>query len=437
MCADVTTAPVPALAPEPHVRSRYAADNLGRMRRRPPLEGDLRVDLCVIGGGLAGLSTAIEAAERGLSVAVVEARRIGWGASGRNGGQLLNGFAAGTDRLIAKVGEDKARTMWRMSVEALDLVRDRISRHKIDCDFAEGVLMAALKPRHMRGLEAELARERAWGYDRSELIPAAHIREHVGSPRYIGGMLDRGAGHLDPLAYALGLARVAEEAGVRIFEETSATALHRGAPPRVETPHGSITADAVVAAANHENGRLIPEVRWKVMPVGTYVLATEPLDPALAERLLPGRVAVSDCKFALNYFRLAGDRRMLFGGRVSYSTLEPLNLDTAMRRTMIGIFPDLADVPTAEVWGGFVDITHDRTPHFAAVTPEILVLQGFSGHGLAATALAGRLAAEAVTGDRSRFDLFHGLRHIDFPGGWARTPLLVATMAWFRLRDML
>ncbi|MEN2978504.1 FAD-binding oxidoreductase [Tistrella bauzanensis] len=444
--ASIPMSSVPPLPPEPHARSRYAAANLGRMRRRSPLDGDLVVDLCVIGGGLTGLSAALDAAERGMRVALIEARRVGWGASGRNGGQVLSGFSSGTDRLVAKVGEDTAREMWQMTVDALDLVRARIAAHGIDCDLADGVLTAAVKPRHLRDLEAEMARERRWGYDRSELIPADRIRDHVGSARYVGGMLDHGAAHLDPLAYAIGLAGAAEAAGAQIFEETSATAIGRPATTspagpvgrfRVETQSGAITASHVVVAANAENGRLVPEVRHKVMPVGTYVLATEPLDPALAHRLLPGNVAVSDCNFVLDYFRLSGDRRMLFGGKVSYSGRPPLNLERSMRRSMLAVFPELATVPTSEVWGGVVDITHDRTPHFTEVVPGLIVLQGFSGHGLALTALAGRLAVEAMAGDRRRFDLFDRLRHIDFPGGWARMPLLVLAMGWYRLRDMM
>jgi gamma-glutamylputrescine oxidase len=419
-------------------RNSYYAATTSRSQRHAPLSGAIRCDVAIVGGGLAGLSAALDLRERGLDVAVLEARELGAGASGRNGGQAIHGLACGQDVIEAQLGLADARRVWDMSIEALDLLRERIARHAIACDWRDGFLGVATSPKKARALDAwadDL--ERNYGYPLTR-IPAAELPRWIASPRYHGAIHDPRSGHLHPLKYCLGLADAAQRAGVRLHEGSEVVAIEHGRPVRLRTATGEVVADQALLAANVYLDGLAPQLARRIMPVGTYIVCTEPLDRALADALVPTRSAVCDTDFVLDYFRTTDDDCMLFGGRVSYSTRTPGDLVESMRRRMVATFPQLAGARIRHAWGGFVDITMNRAPDFGRLAANVYYLQGFSGHGLALTGLAGRLVAEAMTADAGRFDLFARLRHRPFPGGdLLRTPALVLGMAWYRLKDLL
>jgi gamma-glutamylputrescine oxidase len=428
------------IANQPHEPSWYAA-TANDPHVYDSLEGAFEADVCVIGAGLTGISAALNLAERGLSVVVLEASKVGWGASGRNGGQIIAGYACGIDTFAAQLSEPEVQQVWRMGQETIDIVRHRVEKHAIDCDLRFGYLHAGNKPRDERALLA--ARDEAvkrFGYDRFTWVPKAEMGRYIQSGRYIGGLHDPDSGHLHPLNYTLGLARAAREAGVRIFENSQVTRLEQAAAGKhqASTARGHVTAKFVVLACNVYLGELAPATARKIMPVGTYVIATEPLGEARGQALMPADAAICDSRFVLDYFRMSPDRRLLWGGKVSYSTRQPPNLPQAMRRDMLKTFPQLADVRIDHAWGGFVDITMNRAPHFGRLAPTVYFAQGFSGHGVNTTGLAGQLIAEAIVGQAGRFDIFAKLEHRDFPGGETlRMPALVLAMAWFRLRDWL
>jgi len=421
-----------------HVRSYYAA-SANPAPLRAPLRGDTTADVCVIGGGIAGCSTALHLAERGYRVVLLEGRRIAWGASGRSGGQAIFGFAAGQDKLIAQVGKETARRMFDVSVEALDLLKERVARHAIDCDLHWGQMHVAIKPRHETELKAwreELAEQ--YGYRSLRWLERAELRSVLATDRYSGGLLDSRSGHLHPLNYTLGLAAAAEAAGAMIFEGSQVTHLQHGDTVVAHTGAGRVRARQVALCCNAYIDDLSPKLRARIMPVGTYIVATEPLGRARMQALMRENFAVTDVNWVLDYFRRSADHRLLFGGRVSYSGLDPLNTARATRTRMVKVFPQLADAKVDYSWGGYVDITMSRAPDFGRVAPNVYYLQGFSGHGIALTGMAGKLVAETIAGQSERFDMFARLQHREFPGGRAlRTPALVLAMLWFRLKDLL
>lgn len=424
--------------------SYYAATAL-RTQAFPALAGDVDCDVAVVGGGLAGLSAALDLRRSGHSVVLLEAREVGSGASGRNGGQAIHGLACEQGTVEAQLGLAEARRIWAMSIDALDLLRQRMAEHHIDCEWQDGYLGLATSVRKGQALAAWADRmEAVYGYA-LERIAAADVGRWIASPRYHSGIHDPRSGHLHPLKYTLGLARAAAAAGVQIHEQTPVTALVQGAAPLLRTAAGAVRARMVLLAGGVYLQGLAPTLAPRIMPVGTYIACSEVLDPALARSLIPSRAAVCDTNFVLDYFRPTPDHRLLYGGRVSYSTLTPSNMAQRMRQRMVRTFPQLAAAGVEYAWGGFVDISMNRAPDFGRLpaaahgAPQnIYYLQGFSGHGLALTGLAGRLVAEAMAGDAARFDTFARLRHRAFPGGrLLRMPALVLGMAWYRLRDML
>ncbi|AXK39240.1 NAD(P)/FAD-dependent oxidoreductase [Crenobacter cavernae] len=425
-------------AGQEHVDSWYAA-SAGPFKERASLTESLAADVCVVGAGYTGLSAALELAERGYRVVVLEGARVGWGASGRNGGQVLSDLACGMDLVRDELGQEAAREVWNMTREAVDLVGQRCAKHKIDAELVWGYFHAALKDRQLREQAAwQEDAARHYGYDRFELIGKNRLPEMVNSERYVGGLYEPDAGHIHPLKYALGLARAAEAAGVRIFENSAVTEIVPGATVRVKVGQLEVRAESVVLAGNTYLGKLVPELDKKIMPVGTYIIATEPLGEGRARSLIPKNLAVCDANFVLDYFRFTRDTRMLFGGRVSYTGMTPVGLRETMRRSMLKVFPSLENVKIEYDWGGFVDITMSRAPHFGRVKPNVFFAQGFSGHGVALTGLAGRLMAEAINGEAERFDLFARLSHHSFPGGsLLRTPALLMATSYYRLRDYL
>jgi gamma-glutamylputrescine oxidase len=404
----------------------------------PTLDGEIEADICVIGGGLTGVSAALNLSERGYSVVLLEAERIGHGASGRNGGQLVNGFSCDMHRIRTEVGLEASRTFWAMGLEALAEVDARIDRHSIACDRRSGYLFAALNTRQMRGLE-EMQEEWStlYGYDRMTLVPRNAVGEWVGTDLYHGGLSDPGGGQIHPLNYLQGLARAALASGARFLEQSPVSRLERGPRPVAHTKTGSVRARFVVLAGNAYLCGLVPETRSRLARVSSFVGVTEPLAPDLAARLMPANVAVADCNAALDYYRLTEDNRLLFGAGAGYAGREPLALRRYLGERIRRVFPDLAGIPLPHAWSGHIGITVSRIPDFGRIDPTIYHAQGFSGHGVALTGLAGKLIAEAIDGDAGRFDMFADIKHRNFPGGPLRTPALVLAMAYYKLKDRL
>lgn len=422
-------------------RSYYEA-SVQRLALRATLSEALRVDVVVVGAGFAGLSSAIELAQRGLKVAVLEADRVCSGASGRNGGQAIVGFASGQEPYEHQLGAADARRAWDMSLESIGLLDGYIERFAIECDRVHGYLHVADSPRKARALRADIeTTQQRYGFATTWLTGDA-MHEHIRSPRYCAAAHEPVSGHLHPLKFGLGLARAAESLGVRIFERSPVLRLERGSVVRAVTALGSVQADFCVLAGNYtlaEYGPAVaPDIGERIMPVGTYIIGTAPVAPAVRQALLPSNVAVCDNNFVLDYFRFSADHRMLFGGRVSYTTATPAHLQATMQRRLGLVFPALADTPVEFVWGGFVDISMNRAPDFGRLGSNVYYLQGFSGHGVAATLLGGRLVGEAISGQADRFDVFARLRHRDFPGGrHLRVPTLVLGTLYHRLMDYL
>ncbi|MCL4674982.1 MAG: FAD-binding oxidoreductase [Pararhodobacter sp.] len=405
----------------------------------PAAQGDLDCDVCVIGGGFTGLSAALHLAGRGYDVILLEAQRIGFGASGRNGGQVGTGQRLDQDALEGMVGKTVARALWDLGLESVALTRALARQHAPDAGFADGIIHAAHKPRYVpeaRAYAEKLARD--YGYDKIRPLDRAQMRALVGSPLYHGGDIDMGAGHLDPLRYAFGLARAAQAAGVRIFEGSRVTALTKADPARVETDAARITARFVALGCNGYLGRLEPTVAARVMPINNFVVATRPMSDTERDAVIRGNHAVADTKFVVNYFRFSPDNRLLFGGTESYGYRFPADIAAKVRRPMEQIFPQLKGIEITHAWGGTLGISLNRMPHFARLSGNVLSASGYSGHGVAMATLGGKLLAEAIGGQAERFDLMAQVPTPAFPGGASlRWPLLVAAMLWFSLRDRL
>jgi gamma-glutamylputrescine oxidase len=420
-----------------HVRSWYAA-SAPDFPAQAALEGTLQADVCILGAGIVGLSTAIELAEAGLSVVVLEAQCVGWGASGRSGGQAIFGFGCDQSKITQAVGLADSKRLFDWSLEGLELIKQRCTQYGIDCDWRDIHAHMPIKPRHITELKS-------WQHDLAENFDyplqwwdREQLQAVMPNQRYLGALVDPNSGHLHPLKYTQGLAHAALGLGVRIFEQSKVTQLLRGDRPVFKTAHGQVQCDFAVLAGNAYVHGIAPELDDKIMPVGTYIGATEPLGEARAKALISNDMAVADVNWALDYFRMSADHRLLFGGRASYSTLPPPNLSGTLRRRMTRVFPILEGVRMDYVWGGYVDISLNRAPHWGRLGSNVFFAQGFSGHGIAATGLAGRIMAEAIRGQAARLDVFSRIPHRNFPGGRAlRTPLLVAAMAWFKLRDAL
>lgn len=422
----------------PHPDSYYAATAIG-LEDRPRLTESLSCDVCVVGGGYTGLSAALNLAERGYATVLLEAERVGWGASGRNGGQVGSGQRRDQEWLEARLGETAARQLWDLAQEARATVEDRVVRHRIDCDFKPGVLYAAYKSGDVEDLH-EGAEHLAgkYGYELEVPLSKAEVAERLGTDIYHGGALDHGAAHLHPLNYALGLARAADEAGARLFEGSRVTVLRPGNPTVLATGAGEVRARAVVIACNGYLENLESRIAGTIMPINNFILTTEPLGEAGGRALIRDDVAVSDTKFVVDYYRLTADHRLLFGGGETYRRRFPADIKGFVRRTMLKVYPQLAETRIDYAWGGTLAITMNRLPSFGRLDSDIFYAQGYSGNGVALASLAGKLIAEAVSGTAERFDVFARVPSPSFPGGTLlRWPGLVAGMLYYSLRDKL
>lgn len=403
----------------------------------PPLSGDVTADVCVIGAGYTGLSAAIELAEAGYKVVVLEAETVGFGASGRNGGQICTGFSSGQSKIEAQIGKDDARRCFALAEESKVWLKDRIAKHAIDCDLNWGYIHAIPKASQFDGLKEWKDELDGLGYSGTQILTKTELEERLGTRAYHGALRESGAGHLHPLNYCLGLARAATAAGAVIHEKSRVIDIDSGAHPSARTAAGTVRARFMVIAGNAYLGRTVPKLYGKIMPVGSYIIATEPLGENRARALIRDGEAVANTNFIVDYFRLTADTRLLFGGRASYSTLEPPNLGAYMRPRMTSVFPQLRDVKIDFAWGGYIAITYNRIPDCGRLSPTVYYAHGYSGQGLALAGIYGKLMAEAIRGTAERFDLLARIRHMPFPGGPIRTPMLVAAMLYYRLRDAL
>ena len=405
---------------------------------RPALRGAARADVCIVGAGYTGLRAALWLAEAGRRVIVLDAHRVGFGASGRNGGQVSSGFNRGQRELAATMGAGPARAVWDLSQAAKDDLRALLAAHAPEATYRPGVVEAVYAPRDVAKLHEEAAfLAQSYGYDAITPLDRDALRGIVRSEAYAGGWLDDGAGHIHPLRYVLGLARAAEAAGAVIHDGSEVHHIAHGTPAKVQTGRGHVMADHVILAGNGYLPNIARPVAARVMPINSFICATEPLGE-LADTVLTRDVAVADSRFVVNYYRLSEDRRLLFGGRASYRLGFPEDMGSALLDRMQVLFPQLKGVRASHVWGGTLGITMTRLPALQRVGPNVLSAAGYSGQGVALSGFCGKLMAQAIAGQAEGFDAMTALPVPDFPGGAAfRAPLLTLAMSWYSLRDRL
>lgn len=421
----------------PYPQSYYAA-SANPVPQRPELVGETETDICIIGAGYTGLSTALFLLENGFKVTIVEAAKVGFGASGRNGGQIVNSYSRDIDVIERTVDPKQAQLLGQMAFEGGRIIRERIAKYNIQCDLKDGGVFAAITPKQMGHLESQKKLWERYGHTQLELLDAKRIREVVSTENYIGGMLDMSGGHIHPLNLALGEAAAVESLGGIIHEQSPAIRVERGANPVVHTPKGRVKAKFVVVAGNAYLGNLLPELASKSMPCGTQVITTEPLSEEMAKSLLPQDYCVEDCNYLLDYYRLTGDNRLIYGGGVVYGARDPANIEAIIRPKMLKTFSQLKNVKIDYAWTGNFLLTLSRLPQVGRIGDNIYYSQGCSGHGVTYTHLAGKVLAEALRGQAERFDAFASLPHYPFPGGRLFQVPFSAIGAWYySLRDKL
>jgi gamma-glutamylputrescine oxidase len=423
---------------QPHIDSWYAASTNIDIDF-PTLKGEEQADVCIIGGGYTGLSSAIHLRDLGYSVIVLEANKVGWGASGRNGGHVGTGQRSDQHTLEKMVGQDHARELWQLGLEAVDTVTGLINRFNIDCELKEGNLHVASKADETAELKEEVEHLQShYGYDKIRYVDKPELTEMTSGQGFHGGTLDMGCKHLHPLQYARGLAKAASELGASIFENSQVTSYTEGSEVRVKTEQGEVRARYLIVACNGYLEKLEPRTAGRIMPINNYMLATEPLPEQIARRLIRDDASMSDSLFVINYWKLSADNRLLFGGGESYSRRFPADIGRFVQKYMLRIYPELADTPIDYGWGGTLAITLNRMPDFGRLSSQVFYAHGYSGHGVPTATLAGKLLAEVISGTAERFDVMANVPSRQFPGGTLlRWPGLVAGMLFYSLRDRL
>ncbi len=405
---------------------------------RPTLEGTLEADICVVGAGFSGLSAALTLVEKGYSVIVLEGERIGFGASGRNGGQIVNGYSRDIGTIARRYGPDKAAKLGAMSLEGGHIIRERVAKYDIACDLRQGGFFAAFTEKQIREMEAHKATWEKHGHTGLQMVSKAEVHRYARSDRYVGGMIDTLGGHFHPLNYALGEAAVIERLGGRIFENSRVLKIDTGASPSVQTAKGSVKAKYVLVCGNAYLGETLPEVSSRMMPVSSQVLTTEPLDARLLESLLPADYCVEDANYVLDYYRRTADNRLLYGGGINYGGRDPKDIVAYIQPNLVKTFPQLAGVKIDFAWSGNFALTLTRIPHIGRLSPTVYFSHGDSGHGVTTTQLLGKILGEAVSGQAERFDVWASLPNLPFPGGKTfRVPLTMLGAWWYGLRDRL
>ncbi|KAA0014208.1 FAD-binding oxidoreductase [Billgrantia pellis] len=420
-----------------HVTSYYAA-TANPSPERPALEGSVECDVCVVGAGFTGISAALHLAEQGHEVVVLEAARVGFGASGRNGGQIVNSYSRDMDVIEARYGADTARALGDMAFEGNRIIRNRIEQHCIECDLKEGNLFAACNAKQLQGLREHKALWERYGHRELELLEGETCQREIVSERYVGALVDHSGGHLHPLNLILGEAAAFEARGGRIHERTPVLEVRHGETVTLRTSRGNVRARRVVMAGNAYLQGVMPELESKSMPCGTQIIATEPLPEVLRRELIPHDMAVEDCNYLLDYFRFTGDGRLLYGGGVNYGGQDPADIAGVIRPKMLKTFPQMTDVRIDYAWSGNFLMTLSRLPQFGRLNDNVYYAQGYSGHGVTCAHLAGRLIAEVMRGEAERFDAFAGLPHLPFPGGrLLRVPFSAMGAWYYAMRDRL
>ena len=419
-----------------HTDSYYAA-SANPAPQRPALEGTIEADVCVIGGGFSGLSAALHLSKQGRHVTLLEGAKIGWGASGRNGGQIVNGLNASLDTIGKRYGSETADFVGGLVQEGAGIIRSNIETHNIQCDLKSKNIYVAFNARQMRDLEAKQALWKRHGMDEHEMLDKAALQQHVGTDIYCGGMLDHSGGHLHPLNLALGEAAALEKLGGTIYEQTRVTRIDDiETQPIVITDFGSVKCKTLVICGNAYLGKSVPALAPRVMPVSTQVMATEPLPEELASRLLPTDSCIEDVRYILDYYRLSADRRLLFGGGTVYGGSDPRDVEAKLRPNMEKVFPELKGVKVTHAWSGNFALSFSRVPQLGRLGPQTYFAMGYSGHGVTGSHLFGRLLSEAISGNTERFDRFAALPWYPFPGGQRfRAPYSTVGSWWYGLRD--
>lgn len=421
-----------------HTGSYYAA-TANWQTDYPVLQGRVTADVCIVGGGFSGVSSALHLAERGYSVVLIEANRIAWGATGRNGGQVIGGIGHRPEQFQREIGQEGVRSIREMGVECVDIIRERVAKYQIDCDLTWGFCDVALKQRHVDDLIAYKEAQEARGYPHKlRLLNAEETQALVKSERYCGGLLDEtGNGHVHPLNLCLGEARAAEQLGARLFEQSRVLNIQYGDRPIVQTEQGSVQASYLVLCGNAYMGNLEPRLASRVLPASSFIIATEPLGTREQE-VMARRLAVCDPRAALDYYRLSADGRLLFGGMANYTGLAPSDVTGVMRKKMLSVFPQLAKMRIDYTWGGQMGIGLNRMPQLGRLQGNVYYAQAYSGHGVAPTHIMGKLIADTIAGNAERFDVFAKIKHRPFPGGrLLRRPALAVGMLYYRLKDLL
>lgn len=419
-----------------HTTSYYAA-SANRRTLRDSLTGDHDFDICIVGAGYSGLSTGLHLAEKGFKVAIIEGARIGWGASGRNGGQIVNGLNASLQTIKKRYGQDTANFVAGLVMEGGDIIRERVAKYDIKCDLKQTNLFTAYTSAHMRELEQRLELWRGYGIETQEMVSKDKIRDYVGSDVYAGGMIDHAGGHMHPLNLALGEADAFEQNGGTIFEMSMVTHVDYDAPrPVVRTANGSITCRKVVLCGNAYLGHVVPKLTSRVMPVSTQVMATEPLTEEQAKRLLPTDTCVEDIRYILDYFRMSADNRLLFGGGTVYGGADPRDIEKKLRANMDKVFPELKQTKIEYAWSGNFALSFSRVPQMGRLNDNTYFAHGYSGHGVTGSHTFGRILAEAINGDITRFDVFAQVPWLPFPGGrMFRVPYSMVGSWWYAFKD--